>query len=388
MRDVVIIGVGMTPFGKFLDKSLNDLGLVAVWNAIRDANVPPKDIEVAYVGNCLAGLITGQEGIRGQVILNYAGFSGLPIVNVENACATGGTALKGAWMEVALGTHDVALALGVEKMYLADTAKSLKAMAGASDIELANTGFQFTAPYAFRVSKYMKKYGATKEHFAKVVVKNSYNGSLNPYAQYRKPLSVDDVLNSRLVSDPLHLYMCCSIGDGAAAAIVCTKEIAKKYTDKPLAHIAAISLRSGMIRPPECDTVPSIRTLTAGKAYEQAGIGPEDIDVAEIHDAMAPAEILRYEEFGFCKAGEGIAMIEEGRTSLTGDIPVNPSGGLVARGHPVAATGLAQVAEIVWQFRGEAGERQVANPKVGLCEDSGGWLGEDNAACCVIILKK
>lgn len=234
----------------------------------------------------------------------------------------------------------------------------------------------------------MKEYGATKQHLAKVVVKNSYNGSLNPYARHRTPLSVDDVLKSRLVSDPLHLYMCSSMGDGAAAAIVCAEEIAKRFTSKPLVHISSISLRSGMIRPPESDTPPSIRTLTANKAYEQSGIGPGDIDLAEVHDAMAPGELFRYEELGFCKEGEGFMMIEQNRTNLTGDIPVNPSGGLVARGHPVAATGLAQVAEIVWQLRGEAGKRQVANPRVGLCEDSGGWLGEDNAACSVIILKK
>lgn len=162
MRDVVVIGVGMTPFGKFLDRSLNDLALMAIWNAIRDANIPPKDIGVAYVGNCLAGSITGQVGIKGQVILNYCGFSGLPIVNVENACATGGTALRGAWMEVALGFHDVALALGVEKMYLADTPKSLKALAGLSDIDLANTGFQFAFPFAMRLKKVYERIRGNK----------------------------------------------------------------------------------------------------------------------------------------------------------------------------------------------------------------------------------
>lgn len=388
MRDVVIIGVGMTPFGKFLDKSLNDLGAAAIWAAIRDASIPPKDIQAAYCSNCLAGLIIGQEGIRGQVILQNAGFTGLPIVNVENACAGGGTALRGAWMDVALGLHDVALALGVEKMYLADTSKSIKALIGLADIDLANTGFQFIASFAFFLRKYMKKYGATREHFAKVVVKNSYNGSLSPYAQHRKPLTIDEVLNSRMVSDPLSLYMCSSMGDGAAAAIVCAKEVAKKYTDKPLIHIAALALRSGMIRPPELEEVPSINTLTSREAYNQAGVGPEDIDVVEVHDAMAPAEIIWYEDLGFCKEGEGISMIEQGRTAITGDIPVNTGGGLTARGHPVGATGLAQVAELVWQLRGEAGDRQVANPRLALAHDAGGWLGEDNAACTVTILKR
>lgn len=388
MRDVVIIGVGMTPFGKFLDKSLSDLGLVAIWNAIKDANISAKDIQAAYCSNCLAGLITGQEGIRGQVILNNAGFTGLPVVNVENACASGATALRGAWMDVALGLHDVALALGVEKMYLADTPKSIKALAGLSDVDLANTGFQFVASFSFFLKKYMKKYGATQEHFAKVVVKNSFNGSLNPYAQHRKRLTIEEILNSRMVSDPLTLYMCSSMGDGAAAVIVCAAEVARRYTDKPLIHIAAIALRSGMVRAPWQEEVPSIRALTSKEAYNQAGIGSEDIDLAEVHDAMAPAELRCYEELGFCKEGEGIRMIEEGRTLISGDMPVNTSGGLTARGHPVGATGLAQVAEIVWQLRGEAGDRQVTNPQVGLAEDSGGKVGEDNAACTVTILKK
>lgn len=388
MREVVIIGVGMTPFGKFLDKGLNDLGTIAVWNAIKDAGIQGKDVQVAYCSNCLAGLITGQEGIRGQVVLRHAGFSGLPIVNVENACASGATALRGAWMEVALGFCDVAIALGVEKMYLADTPKSIKALTGLADIELANTGFQFTASFAFFLRKYMKKYGATPKHFAKVVEKNSYNGSLNPYAQHRKPLTIEEVMNSRMVSDPLTLYMCSSMGDGAVAVIICAKEVAKSYSEKPLVQIAAIALRSGMVRPPVYEEVPSIRHLTSREAYDQAGIGPEDIDVAEVHDAMAPAELVCYEEIGFCKEGEGIRMIDEGRTLISGDIPVNPSGGLTARGHPVGATGLAQVAELVWQLRGEAGSRQVDSPKVALAEDSGGWLGEDNAACTVTILKR
>lgn len=388
MRDVVIIGVGMTPFGKFMDKSLNDLGLAAIWAAITDANIPGKTIQAAYCSNCLAGLITGQEGIRGQVILNNAGFCGIPIVNVENACASGATALRMAWMDVALGLHDIVMAVGTEKMYLDDTPRSIKALTGLADIDLAHTGFQFTASFAFFLRKYMQKYGATPEHFAKVVEKNSYNGSLNPYAQHRKPQTVQAVLQSRMVSDPLTLYMCSSMGDGSAATIVCSKEVAGRYADKPFIHIAALALRSGMIRSPELEEVPSIRALTAREAYEFAGIGPQDIDVAEVHDAMAPAELVCYEELGFCNPGEGIRMIEEGRTKISGDMPVNTGGGLTARGHPVGATGLAQVAELVWQLRGRAGARQVAEARVGLAEDSGGWLGEDNAACTVTILKK
>ncbi|UCG66892.1 MAG: thiolase family protein [Deltaproteobacteria bacterium] len=388
MRDVVIIGVGMTPFGRFMDQSPSDLAVVACWNAIKDANVSGKDIQTAWVGNCLAGIVTGQQGIRGQVFLREAGFSELPITNVENACATAGTALRGVWMEIALGLYDVGLALGVEKMYVGDRAKQLKALAGLTPSELRNSGFQFTADLALHLKKYMRKYGATREDFAKVVVKNSYNGSLNPYGQYRKPRTVEEVLSSRMIADPLTLLMCASIGDGAAAAVVCAKEVARKYTDKPLVHIGSVALKSGAVRQPGADEVDDIRRRTAEEAYNRSGIGPEDIDVAELHDAIAPNELRIYEALGFCKEGEGAKMLNEGRTAMTGDIPVNTSGGLIARGHPIGATGLAQVAEIVWQLRGEAGDRQVDSPKVGLCQDAGGWLGEDNAACDIIILKK
>lgn len=389
MREVAIIGVGMTPFGKFLNRSLEDLSREAVWNAIEDANIPAKNIQVAHVANSYAGSIAGQESIQGQVMLQDCGFHGIPIVNIENACAGGTTALRGIWLEISSGLYDVGLALGVEKLYTPSTSKSISILAGSSMRLYNMLGFQFTAAYAFFLRKYMGKYGVTKEDFAKVVVKNSYNGSLNPLAQHRIPLTIDEVVNSRMVCAPLTLYMCSSIADGAAAAILCSKDVARRYTSKPLIEIAGCGLKSGLMRLPGQDEVPFIAALTANEAYQQAGVGPEDIDVAEVHDAMAPAEMLYYEELGFCGEGEGRFMLDQKRTWITGDKPVNPSGGLAAKGHPVSATGLAQVAEIVWQLRGEAGKRQVTNnPKVGLIENAGGWLGEDNAACSVTILKK
>jgi acetyl-CoA acyltransferase len=244
------------------------------------------------------------------------------------------------------------------------------------------------ALYSMQLRRWVSKYGVTKEQFAKVVVKNSYNGSLNPYAQFRKPLTIEDVLNSRVVAEPLTQYMCSTMGDGAAAAIVCAKDLATKYTSKPLIDIAACELVSGTYTFSGEEHEP-ITKRAAKRAYERAGIGPEDVNVAEVHDGMAPAELLLYEELGFCKPGEAGRMIDEGITSLTGRIPVNPSGGLAAKGHPVGATGLAQIAEIVWQLRGEAGERQVKNnPKVGLTENAGGWASDDNAACAVTVLKR
>jgi acetyl-CoA acetyltransferase len=258
----------------------------------------------------------------------------------------------------------------------------------AQGTALAKLGFMFVGLYSMQLRRWIEKYGVTKEQFARVVVKNSYNGSLNPYAQFRKPLTVEEVLNSRVVAAPLTQYMCSTMGDGAAAAIVCAKELAHNYTTKPLIEIAACELVSGTYTFPGEEHVP-ITERAAKRAYRKAGIGPEDIGVAEVHDGMAPAELLLYEELGFCKPGEAGRMIDEGKTALTGVIPVNPSGGLAAKGHPVGATGLAQIAEVVWQMRGEAGERQVRNnPKVGLTENAGGWSSDDNAACAVTILKR
>lgn len=391
MRDVAIIGVGAHPAGKFEDKRLKDLGREAVWKALGDAGVGAADIQVAYFGNSLGGLLTGQEGIRGQVVLQESGLGGIPVINVENACASGATALRGAWLEVASGSADMALAVGAEKMFVGDTAKSISALAADSEIELSRMGMQFSAAYAIHpktnLKGKMKEYGWTPADFAKVVVKNSHNGSLNPYAQHRKPLAEEDVLTSRMIADPLTLYMCSSIADGAAAAIVCPAEDAKRYTDKPPVRIGAIALTSGQYRLAG-DTKPDMVAMTAGLAYEAAGVGPEDVDVAEVHDAMAPAELLIYERLGFCGPGEGPRLIDDGVTTIGGRRPVNPSGGLVARGHPVGATGLLQVAELVWQLRGEAGDRQVGNdPKVALTHNQGGLLlGMDSAACTVSIL--
>jgi acetyl-CoA acetyltransferase len=386
VRQVSIIGVGMTRFGKFLERSLQDLGREAVWNAIEDANVPVKDIEMVYVGNGLGPQLTELKGTIGQHVLTSAGIFGVPVVNVENACSSGSTALRGAYLEVASGSCDVALALGVEKLFCGDAARSAAAMAQGTTF--AKFGFMFVALYAMQLRRWVEKYGVTKEQFAKVVVKNTYNGSLNPYAQFRKPMTIEEVLNSRVIAEPLTQYMCSTMGDGAAAAIVCARKIASRYTSKPPIHIAACELVSGTFTFPDKEHEP-ITKRAAKRAFEKAGIGPEDVNVAEVHDGMAPAELLLYEELGFCKDGEAGRMIDEGQTTLKGRIPVNPSGGLAAKGHPVAATGLAQVAEIVWQLRGEAGQRQVSNnPRIGLTENAGGWAMDDNAACAVTILKR
>lgn len=391
MREVVILGVGMHPFGRFLDKSLSDLAKVAIWDALKDANVLAKDVQVAYMGNSIAGLITGQEGIRAQTTLAPCGFGGIPMVNVENACASASTAFRGVWLEIASGLYDVGLAVGVEKMFLEDRARTISALISICQVELSKLGMQFVGEAAMRCKRYMRRYGGTKEDLALVAVKNSYNGSLNPYAYHQKAYTIEEVLKSPLIAEPLHLYMTSSIADGASAAILCSKDVATRYARKPLISVAGCALMSGRYRESDpLDTdVPSTITLTANEAYRQAGMEPKDIDVAEVHDAMSPIELVSSEDLGFCGKGEGIRFLKEGHTKITGKIPINTSGGLCGRGHPVGATGIAQVAEIVWQLRGEAGRRQVTNAKVGMCEDSGGVLVDgDNAAFTNIILKK
>lgn len=388
-RDVCVIGVGMHKFGKFLDVSLKELTRVAVWKAIHDAGIHPRQIEAAYFANVLAGLITGQEAIRGHVCLRHAGFEGIPIVNVEGACASGTIALREAILAIAAGLHDVVLAVGAEKLYLADTTRSIEAMSSNTDVELmGNLGFQFTGSYAMTLRKYMQEYGWVPEHFARVAAKNKYNGSLNPYAQYQRPMSVDEILRSRMIAWPLTLYMCSTMADGAAAAIVCAAEVAQKLPSNRAIDILACALRTGEVTGPEDGS-----QYVSDEAYAMAGIEPADIELAEVHDAMAPGEMYRIVKLGLCPPEEIGKLVEEDYFSLGGKLPVNSSGGLAARGHPIGATGLAQIAELVWQMRGEAGPRQVKGrrtpyPQITLAQNNGGYLEGSPAALTVTILNK
>jgi len=355
----------MTRFGKLLDRSLKDMAYEAVWDAIRDSNIDPHDIGIAFVGNAYAGLITGQESIRGQVMLREVGLNRIPIINVENACASGSTAFYLARSAVASG-------------------QSLKALATSSDIEIeGRMGIVFAGIYAMRVRAHMARYGLTREQLAEVAVKNHDHGALNPRAQYRNRVSVEEVLNSRMIADPITLLMTCPMGDGAAAAIIGTREAAERMGKRPV-RIAASVL--GSFGYPDKDE-PGIVARVARQAYEAAGITAADVQVAEVHDAVAPVELFLYEELGFCGPGESGRMIDEGATRLGGRLPVNTSGGLSSRGHPAGATGLAQVAEIVWQLRGEAGERQIRPaPGVGLVENGGGNVAGETAVVAIHIL--
>jgi acetyl-CoA acyltransferase len=405
MRDVAVIGAGMTRFGKFLERSMKDLAREAVQEALKTAGVEQRALEAALVGNAMAGLISGQECIRGQVVLREMGIGGIPVVNTENACASSATAFHLAWLYVASGMYDIVLALGMEKLYHEDKKRSFQAIGSAVDVEFmqqliaamksqskpegdgkpgepGKSRSMFMDFYAMFARAHMEKYGTTKEQFAKIAVKNHYNGSLNPHAQYQHACTLEEVLASPLVAEPLTRLMCSPIGDGAAAVILTSAENARRFTSKPV-HVRASVLASGADPEPG---KPGITTRAASKAYEMAGIGPENIHVAEVHDASAPAELVIYEELGFCQPGEGGKLIDDGVTTLTGRLPVNTSGGLLAKGHPVGATGVAQLCEVFWQLRGEAGKRQVTKAKVGLAENGGGMVRNEAAALSVHIL--
>jgi len=412
MREVAIIGAGMTRFGKFIDRSLKDLGREAVEGALSSAGLDKSGIEAAVVGNAAAGLITGQECVRGQVILREMGFGDIPIINTENACASSSTAFHLAWLYVASGMCDVALALGIEKLYHEDKKRSFAAIGAAVDVELVQqilaqmqaqaaakakeeaaagapgdsgagqSRSMFMDIYAALARNHMQKYGTTKEQYAKVAVKNHYHGSLNPHAQYRERYTLQEILDSPLVAEPLTRLMCSPIGDGAAALIVTTAEKARQFTTKPVMVRASVVGSGKDLTPNE----PTAGARMARRAYEAAGVAPEDLNVVELHDATSPAEIVIYEELGLCKIGEGGRLIDEGVTDLGGKVPVNTSGGLLSKGHPIGATGTAQLCEVFWQLRGECGDRQVQGAKIGLTENGGGMVRGEPAALAVHIL--
>jgi acetyl-CoA acetyltransferase len=407
MERAVIAGVGMTRFGKHMETGLKALGREALETALSDACVDRKQIEAAWVGNAMAGLVTGQECIRGQVVLRSANMGEIPVINVENACASAATALNQACAMVQAGLYDCVLALGVEKLYHPDKRRSFQAIGSAVDTEelakimeglkkaaeaegasSASSGAgekrsMFMDFYAGMARRHMQKYGSTARQFAMVAAKNSYHGSLNPKAQFQKALTVEEVLAEPMIAEPLTRAMCSPIGDGAAAAVVVSERRARELGVRRPVTVAASVLRSGWDHgPDEEGTV----ERCAREAFEKAGIGVGDVDVMELHDASAPAELMYYEELGLCGPGDGGKLVEEGATRLGGRIPVNTSGGLLRKGHPVGATGLAQITELTEQLRGQAERRQVEGARVALAQNGGGQIGADAAAMCVTIL--
>ncbi|MBW2291454.1 MAG: thiolase family protein [Deltaproteobacteria bacterium] len=406
--NAIVAGVGMTPFGKHMDMGLKALGAGAVKQAVADSGLGMDDLQAAYVGNAAAGLVTGQECIRGQVILRSIGLGKLPVVNVENACASGSTAMQQAAAMVSAGLYDIVLALGVEKLYDVDKKKSFAAFSGAVDVEAMQEIMQrlqqnakesgaksgssgagekrsmFMDIYAAAARAHMSKYGTTAEHFAGVSAKNSFHGSMNPRAQFREAMTVEEVLAAPMIAEPLTRPMCSPIGDGAAAVVIVSEAKARELGIQRPVKITSSVLRSGWDHAYEEE---GAGELCSREAYEEAGVGPEDLSVVELHDASAPAEIMAYEYLGLCPKGGGGKLIDEGTTRLGGRLPVNTSGGLLRKGHPVGATGIAQIVELTEQLQGRSGDRQVEGASIGLAQNGGGNIGADVAAMCVTVLQ-
>ncbi|MDR2830230.1 MAG: thiolase domain-containing protein [Methanobrevibacter sp.] len=374
MRDVVIIGVSQTKFGELWEASFRQLIAEAGLSAIEDSNIQGDDIDAMYIGNMTAGLFIQQEHIA-SLIADHTGLNPIPCTRVEAACASGGLALRQGIMAVASGYHDIVISAGVEKM--TDVVDPTPAIATASDQEWeAKIGATFPSLYAMMARRHMHEYGTTREQLAMFSVINHENGSKNPRAQFPFKITVDQVLNSSKVADPLRLLDCSPVTDGAAAIILAPAEDAHKYTDTPV-HVKASAQASGTIALHDRRDITTIDStkIAAKKAYEMANLTSEDIDTVEVHDCFSINGILAIEDLGFVEKGEGGKAVEEGMTQNGGKIPVNPSGGLKSRGHPLGATGIAQTAEIVWQLRGEAGKRQVDGAEIGMTHNVGGTGG-------------
>jgi acetyl-CoA acyltransferase len=411
MEGIYIIGIGMTKFGKLPDRTVRTMAEEAVSKTLDDAGIDKKLLQAVYFSNTFWGMLANQHSIRGQVIMRGMGIDSIPVTNVENACAGASTALNLAYTGIKAGIFDVALAIGSEKITNPDKALSLAAYASCMDVEnferhinmILEVGKTFTIPiprdesapgegrsifmdaYAMNARWHMNKYGSTQRQMAVACSKNHLHGSLNPLSQYRNTMTIEEVLADKPVAYPLTRAMCAPIGDGAAAAIVCSGEYLKKLAGARPVRILASILGQGSDRDLDGE---DIGQRLVRKAYDQAGLGPREIDLAELHDATAWSELHQTEVMGFCPPGEGGPYAETGATRLGGSKPVNTSGGLECRGHPIGASGLAQIYEIVTQLRGEAGPRQVENARIGLAENGGGNIGVEEAAMCVHILRK
>ncbi len=381
MRDVAVIGFGMTQFGELWDKSIKDIFVEAALNAIENAGV--DHIDSMYVGAMSGGLFVGQEHLA-AVMADYLGMTPISATRVESACASGGMSFRQAYLDVASGNSDIVLAGGVEKMN--DGADVTAALATAADQEYeVYNGITFPGLYAMIANAHMNEYKTTREQLAAVAVKNHQNGFNNPNAQFRSKITIDTVLNSTLVADPLRLLDCSPVTDGGAAVILCPLDMAKKFKNAPVKIIASTQASDSIsLYERESFTTLNAVVKAAEKAYKQANLKPSDIDLAEIHDCFTISEIVVSEDLGFFEKGCGGPAVEEGKTAIEGgEIPINTSGGLKSKGHPVGATGIAQVIELYEQLTGQAGKRQVKDARIGLAQNMGG----SGASCTINILE-
>lgn len=411
MSDVYIIGLGMIRFNKYPDRGVRDMAHEVTRLALQDAGLEKRDIQATFFSNTFWGMFSNQHSIRGQVIMRSMGIEAIPVTNVENACAGASTALHMVYTGIKAGMYDVALALGSEKITHPDKLLSLSAYASCMDVENfkshmammaeVNNTLKVDVPsdqsppgsdrsifmdaYAMGAKWHMSKFGTTQRQFAEICAKNHFHGSLNPMAQYQMDMTVEEVLADKPIAYPLTRAMCAPVGDGAAAAIICSEHYLKKLLNARPIKIRASVLGTGTERDLDGE---DIGERLANQAYDIAGVGPQDIDFAELHDATAYGELHQTEAMGFCQIGEGGAYAESGATKLGGDKPINTSGGLECRGHPIGASGLAQIYELGVQLRNEAGKRQVDNARLGLAENGGGNIGVEEAAMCIHILEK
>lgn len=410
MSDIYVVGVGMTPFGRLGEQSIKTLVRQATLAALADAGLAREAIEAAFFGNASQGHMEGQHMIRGQIALREMGIGAIPVVNVENACASGSSAFTLAVNHLRAGAGDVALAVGAEKMFSTDRDRMLSVFDSALDVSCAAQmqanllrmgegvavppGSTSPKPYSVFMDVYaafarahMKRFGTTQRQIAAVAAKNHAHSVHNPLSQYRNAYTIDEVLAAPPITYPLTLPMCSPVSDGAAAAILCTGAALRRLglDMRRAIRVLASVIHTGSDRD-YTDMANHITVHAARRAYEAAGVGPGDVSVAEVHDATAMGEIIQIENLGFCDFGEGGPVSERGDTSIGGRIPVNPSGGLESKGHPVGATGIGQVHELVTQLRGEAGPRQVEGARIALAENGGGLHGVEEAVACVTLL--
>jgi len=384
--DVHVLGVGMTKFGRFPERSIRELGREAALAALDDAGVEKDDVGVLVCGSARTGILQGRESGVGQLIGWELGINSVPVYNVKNYCASGSTSFDVARMAIASGEHDVALAIGVEKLS-SRVGKGAALTSDGMEVE-GDLGFSPPSYFGMLARRHMDLYGTTREQMAQVTVKNRRFAAMSPYPQYRDPVTVEEVLAAKPVAEPLTLLDCCPTSDGAAAALLVSERVLGRYGRGRAVRVAASILHSGIYDQVKDMTTFDLDVGTSTAAYERAGIGPGDVDVAEVHDAFTIAEIVHYEDLGFCAKGEGGNFVSEGHSDLGGKTAVATGGGLLTRGHPLGATGLAQVHEVTAQLRGEAGDRQQPDAKVGLTHVAGGFLEGDIATSTVILLSR
>jgi acetyl-CoA acetyltransferase len=412
VTQIYVAGIAMTVFGRHPERSLEDLAGEALQGALKDAGCKLGDIGVAYYSGMTNGPLQGQISIPGQVVFSKIGIEGIPVYNVENACASGSSGFNLAVQSLKAGTADVALAIGSEKMNIPDKMKAFSIFEGGWDVSRAEENYatlvkmgegivpppgsqsdkpfsKFMEIYAAMCRWHMKTYGTTQRQIAAVCAKNHQHSVHNPYSQFRKPFTIEEVLAAPPITYPITLPMCAPLSDGAAAAILCTEQGLKRIgADRSRCiRVAASVIRSFTHRRLD-EPEKNCGRLAALKAYEIAALGPEDMDVAEVHDASAMGEIIQSENLGFVPLGGGGPAAERGEFTLGGRIPINPSGGLESKGHPLGATGIGQLFELVTQLRGEAGARQVPGARHAIQENGGGMQGIEEAAVAIHILSR